>query len=145
MCNLFLCNCETNIISYADGTTLYASEPNIDLVLGKLEKGTFTAFTWFQNNCLKANSGKSHLLTTSDNNQHINVGGNQLSSSKYEELLGLLIDHKLTFENNLLNIIQKVNQTLHALARISKYMPRKKLRIIMKAFISSSFADCPLI
>ena len=94
---------------------------------------------------MKANSGKSHLLTTSDNIQHINVGGNQLSSSKSEELLGILIDHKLTFENHLLNIVQKVNQKLHALARISKYMPRKKLRIIMKAFVSSQFAYCPLI
>ena len=117
----------------------------MDLILSKLEKGTSTVFTWFQNNYLKANSGKSHLLTTSDNIQHINVEGNQLSSSKSEELLGILIDHKLTFENHLLNIVQKVNQKLHALARISKYMPRKKLRIIMKAFVSSQFAYCPLI
>ena len=117
----------------------------MDFLFCKLERDTSTVFTWFQNNYLKANSGKSHLLTTSDNIQHINVGGNQLSSSKSEELLGILIDHKLTFENHLLNIVQKVNQKLHALARISKYMPRKKLRIIMKAFVSSQFAYCPLI
>ena len=85
----------------------------MDLVLSKLEKDTSTVFTWFQNNYLKANSGKSHLLTTSDNIQHIYVGGSskyeellgiKLSSSKYEELLGILIDHKFTFENHLLNI-----------------------------------------
>ena len=115
----------------------------MDLVLNKLEKDTSTVFTWFQNNYFKANSGKSHLLTTSDNIHHINVEGNQLRCSKSEELLGILIDHKLTFENHLLNIVQKVNQNLHALARISKYMPRKKLRIIMKAFVSSQFAYCP--
>ena len=113
--------------------------------MSKLEKGTSTVFTWFQNNYLKANSGKSHLLTISDNIQHINVKGNQLSSSKSEELLGILIDHELTFENRLLNIVQKVNQKLHALARVAKYMPRKKLSIIMKAFASSQFAYCPLI
>ena len=97
----------------------------MELVLSKLEKDTSTVFTWLQNNYLKANSGKSHLLTTSDNVQHINVGGNQLSSSKYKELLGVLIDQKLTFENRLLNIVQKANQKLHALARICKYMPQK--------------------
>ena len=116
----------------------------MDLVLSKLED-TSTVFTWFQNNYLKANSGKSHLLTTSDNVQHINVGGNQLSSSKYEELLGVLIDHELTFENHILNIIEKVNQKLHPLARISKYMPQKKLGIIMKVFVSSQFAYCPIV
>ena len=67
-------------------------------------------------------------------------------SSKYEELLGILRDHKLTFENHLLNIAQKVNQKLHALARrISKYIPQKKLRIIMKTFVLSQFAYFPLI
>ena len=91
----------------------------MDVVLSKLEKGSSTVFTCFQNNYLKANSGKSHLLTTSDNVQYINVGGNHLSSSKYEKLLGILTDHELTFEN-LLNIVQKVNQKLHILARTSK-------------------------
>ena len=71
MCDLFLCDCESNIINYADDTTLYACEPNMDLVLNKLEKDTSTVFTWFQNNYLKANSRKSHLLTTSDNVHHI--------------------------------------------------------------------------
>ena len=44
--------------------------------MSKLEKDAFTIFTLFQN---KANSGKSNLLTTSDNVVHINVGGNQLN------------------------------------------------------------------
>ena len=75
MHDLFLCNCETKIINSAGDTTLYACEPNVELVLSKLEKYTSTVFTWFQNNYLKTNSGKSHLLTTNDNIQHINVGG----------------------------------------------------------------------
>ena len=74
MCDLFLCDCETNIINYADDTAIYACELNMDLVLSKLEKDTSTVIAWFQNNHLKANSRKSHLLTTSDNIQHINVG-----------------------------------------------------------------------
>ena len=145
MRDLFLCDCETNIINCADDTTLYACEPNMDLALIKLEKDTSKVFTWFQNSHLKANSGKSHLLITSNNIQYTNVGGNQLSSSRYEELLDILIDHKSTFENNFLNIVQKVNQKLHALTRISKYMPQTKLRIIMKAFVSPQFAYSPLI
>ena len=74
MCDLLLCDSETNI-NYAYDTTFYACEPNIELVLSKLEKDTSTGFIWFQNNYLKAKSGKSHLLTASDNVQHINIGG----------------------------------------------------------------------
>ena len=61
----------------------------------------------------------------------------QLSSSKYEELLDALIDHKLTFGNHLINTVLQVNQKIHVFARISKYMPQKKLRIIMEVFVSS--------
>ena len=59
-------------------------------------------------------------------------GGN-----KYEELLDILKDNKLTFENPLLNIIQKINQKLHAKIKIYKYMHQKKLGFIMKAFAPS--------
>ena len=34
----------------------------------------------------------------------------QLSSRKYEELLGILIDHKCKFKDQLLNIAEKINQ-----------------------------------
>ena len=93
-----------DIINYANDITVYAYQPNIDFVFSKLETDASTFFTWFQNNYLKANSGKPHLLTTSGNIQYINVGESQLSSSKYE-LLVILMDHKLTFENHVLNIV----------------------------------------
>ena len=81
MCCLFLCDCETNITNYADDNTLYACEPNMELKLHKLKKDTSKVFTWFQNNYLKTNGGKSHLLTTSDNIQHTNVEINSVVAS----------------------------------------------------------------
>ena len=55
------------------------------------------------------------------------------SSHKYEELLGILIEYQWTFEVHLLGIVQKIFQKKHILAKISKYMTQKKLRISMKA------------
>ena len=51
-----------NIIDYADDVTLYACEPNMDLVLGKLEKDTSSVFTGFQDNYFKAISRKSRYF-----------------------------------------------------------------------------------
>ena len=56
-CNLFLCDCKFEIIKYADDTTLYVCEPNMDLVLSKMEKSPLQ----FQNKYLKANSGKFYF------------------------------------------------------------------------------------
>ena len=73
----------------------------LDLVLNKTEKDVITVFTWLQNNYFKINSGKSHLIAESANILHINVEENYLSSSKYEELRGILREQKLKFEDHL--------------------------------------------
>ena len=75
MCDLLLCDSKSKIINYADNTTLYVCEPNMDLVLSKLEKDASAVSTWYQNNYLKANRAKSYLLGTSDNVPHINIMG----------------------------------------------------------------------
>ena len=46
-CDFSLCRYESKIM---DGTTLYASELDMDLVLSKLGKDAFTIFTWFEKN-----------------------------------------------------------------------------------------------
>ena len=60
----------------------------------------------------------------------------QVSSCNYEELLVTLIHHKWTLEDHILNIVQKINQKIHILAKISKWMPQKMLRVIMKALVT---------
>ena len=64
-------------------------------------------------------------------------GEDQRSSCKYEELIGILPVHKWTFEDHLLNTVQKFNQKIHlGISRISRYMHQKKLRITRKAFVT---------
>ena len=70
----------------------------MELVLSKLEKDISAVFTWFWDNYLEANSGKSHLNNTWQCRTY-QCRGNQLSNRKYEEVLGVLIDNELTFEN----------------------------------------------
>ena len=108
----------------------------MDLVLSKLEKDAFTVFKLFQNKYLKVNSKKPCPLTRPHNFLHIDVGRGQLSNRKYEELLGILLGHKWTFQDPLLKIVQKINQKIHILAITSKSMPQKKLRSTMKALVT---------
>ena len=55
-------------------------------------------------------------------------------------LLGVTADNKLSFEPHLNLVCKKVGQKLHALARVSKSISKKKLRVIMKAFILSQLS-----
>ena len=78
---------ESNVANYVDDTTLYACEKNLYGVQRKLESQSLILFEWFHNQ-LKANSGKSHAMLTTDNKLKINVKGSPISKGKqlsYEE------------------------------------------------------------
>ena len=111
----------------------------------KLESESLILFEWFHDNYLRANSGKSHVMLTTDNKQKINVKGSPISNEKIVKLLGVTVDNKLSFEPHLNLVCKKVSQKLHALPRVSKFISKKKLRVIIKAFILSQFSYCPLV
>ena len=96
-------------------------------------------------NYLKANPGKSHLLLTSRDEASIKIDDTDIKSSSSKKLLGVIIDNKLTFNEHVSKLCKKASNKLHALARISKYMTKDKLRTITNAFFTSQFAYCPLI
>ena len=84
-------------------------------------------------------------MLTTDNKLKINVKGSPISNEKTVKLLGVTVDNKFSFEPHLNLVCKKVSQKLHALARVSKFISKKKLRVIMKAFIMSQFSYCPLV
>ena len=51
-------------------------------------------------------------------------------------------DIKLLFETYLNIVYKKASLTLHALARVSNHISQRKLRIIIKAFITSQSGYC---
>ena len=61
-----------------------------------------------------------------------------------ENLLGVHIDSKLSFEHHVSKLCQRASNKLYALARTSPYMDHNKLRILMRAFITNQFQYCPL-
>ena len=82
MCDLFLFMSESNTANYADDTTLHACEKKLYDVQRKLESESLILFEWFHDNYLKVNSGKSHVMLTTDKKQKINVKGSPISNEK---------------------------------------------------------------
>ena len=90
---------------------------------------------------MRPNEDKCHLLVI---NQENLSGNEDISCSSTVDLLGLKIDDKLNFNEHVSKLCKKGNQKIKALARISKYMNKDKLKLIMKAFITSQFYYAPL-
>ena len=59
--------------------------------------------------------------------------------------MGIRIDNKLNFDSHVSDICTKVSQKLHALSRISQFLPFERRKEIMNAFIMSQFGYCPLV
>ena len=145
ICNLFLFVEEDNGTSYTDDTTPYSSGKNAATVLENIETKGKEVFNWFSTNYLKANPGKCQLLLTSKDEASIKIYDTDIKSSSSKKLLGVIIDNKLTFNEHVSKFCKKASNRLHALAQISKYTTKDKLRTTMNAFFSSQFAYCPLI
>ena len=83
------------------------------LVLPTLTQLQITAsklFTWFNNNHVKANPEKSHLLLSSKTLKKAYFGGALVESSSSEELFGIQIDSDLTFDEPISSICNNVGK-----------------------------------
>ena len=133
------------VANYADDSTPYCSGVDYEGVSKNLEKSSAILFKWLNDNYMKINTDKSHLIMSGNAKVTANIDGNFIESENQQELLGILIDSNLTFDDHITNICKKVSQKLNALTRVSTYMDIPKRRLLMKSFISSQFGYCPLI
>ena len=135
----------TKIANYADNNTTYSTENSVTNLLKTLENETSVLLEWFKLNEMKSNEDKCHLVVANHQEEvSVKLGNENIAGSTYVDLLGVKIDNNLNFNEHVSKLCKKGNQKLHALARISKYLSKDKLKIIMKTFIYSQFNYCPL-
>ena len=133
------------IANYADDTTPYSAQRSHQFVIEGLEKSSAILFEWLENDFMKVNTDKSHLLLSGNTKLTSNIDNNITESEMKQELLGITIDSTLSFEEHVNKICKKASRKLNALARISSYMDIQKQRAGMKSFITSQFSSCPLL
>ena len=92
--------CPTEIASYADGNTPYATGDCLKKTLQEVEEASNTLFKWFSNNYMVANADKCHLLTSTSEEVGVKIEDEITKNSLQEKLLGIMIDNRLTFESH---------------------------------------------
>ena len=98
LCDLFYFLEDLDIASYVDDTTIYAVKENKESVVNALEASSLPFFTWFNNNFMKANSDKSHILLRCSEPSTALIDGCFIESKTKEMLLGIAIDRDLKFD-----------------------------------------------
>ena len=101
---------DTDICKYADDTTLYTCDTNLDNVIARLENDSNSVIKWFPDNFMKLNTAKCHLLILGRNSNQqvtVNIGDSVIENTEEEKLLGVVIDKKLKFETHISKLCKK--------------------------------------
>ncbi len=113
-----------------------------------LENETVKALKWFEENHMKANPDKFQCILhskTTDPEFCISLGDTVIEPSNTVDLLGIVIDDKLTFYQHVKKMTRNAALKLNALQRQSKWLGSKVRMDNGRTFILSSFQYCPLV
>ena len=131
------CN-DIEFASYADNNTPYCVGKTPEELISQLEKSSKSFFDWFENNGLKGNPDKCHLLFIKNDDFEANINENRISDTRFEKLLGVTCDNRLNFNHHISKICKAARNKIHALARLSHYMDEDKSRILFNFFFHFS-------
>ena len=145
LADLFFIIKDIDIASYADDTTPFIVENNIENVIASLEQVSEDLFNWFKNNRLKSSAGKCHVLVSTNKPIGVNIGNYTIDNSECEKILGVKLDVNLNFSDHISDLCKKASRKISALARVTLFMVLEKRKLIMNAFFASQFSYCPLI
>ena len=137
----------TEVCNFADDTTFYACDKNLSSLMNRLEHDSFLAIEWFENNHMKLNQDKCHLMVPGCKFENVfaKIGERKIWKSSKKKLLGLELDRDLKFNDYVFSLCKKAGQKLSVLKRISNFMNFKQRKTLMKSFIEAQFGYCPLI
>ena len=85
--------------NFAKDTTFYACDMDLNPLTNRLEHDSFLAIKYFENDNMKLNQDKCHLLVSGYKNENvwIHIGNEKIWESNKQKLLGLDIDRNLNF------------------------------------------------
>ena len=124
--DLFFSVNSTNIENYVDDNTPYATANDIDSLITSLEEASKSLFTRFDNNLIKSNADKCHLLVSSNGKVTIKIGSHEIANTKREKPLGVHLDSKVSFEYHISEICEKASRKVFAQARLISGMSLSK-------------------
>ena len=145
LADLFFIVKSADIANYADDNMSYATANNIERLIASLEEASKSLFTWFDNNLMKSNADKCHLLVSSNEKVTIKKGSHEIANTKRDKLLGAHLDRRLSFDYHISEICKKATRKFCALARVTSGISLSKQSTVMNAFFSSHFNYCPVI
>ena len=141
-----------DLYNYADDNTLSFHDKDIWRVKSHLETAANIGIKWFEENDMKANPEKFQAMVLSSGNSqpignyfYFEIEGANIYPEKSVKLLGIFIDNKLKFHDQVSHICKQAAKQLSVLRRFSRVLNEREKLLIFNVFLLSNFNYCPLV
>jgi hypothetical protein len=133
----------TRTILFADDTTIFASDTNLNNLYQKVNHDLEILCDWFKANKLSLNVAKTNYMLfpssfLSQHNlsqNHIKIGNEVISRKSTVKFLGINIDEKLDWHEQIQSCKNKISKTLYCLRSIKNTLPKRHLRTLYQTLI----------
>jgi len=133
-----------NLLSFADDTTVYSSNPDINKLTEYMNIELYKLSDWFFANKLSLNVGKTKyaIFTPSGKQIHaqnktIKLNNVTISREKSIKFLGLHLDEHLTWKMHITKLKSKLSSALFVLNKIKNILSCKALKTVYYALFHS--------
>jgi len=141
-------NCTSKVFQFADDTTLMAADSSLTAVADILTDSFNTTKEFCDSHNLNINTNKTQLIVFKASGKklpddfHLTLNGCIIKPQPTVKLLGLTLDHHLTFGPQIDNVVSKCNGLLGMLARAAPYLPKELLKLTYTAVIRTHLEYC---
>jgi len=118
-------SCNGTILSFADDTTIYVSDSNVDFLFNNANILIISLFIWFCSIRLSLNPNKTKHIV--ENTLLHRIGKD--CDEKATKFLDILIYDNLTWKHHLSHINQKVSRALFSLKQVKHFLPKQYILI----------------
>ena len=137
---------------YADDSTLSATDKSVDEISKKLEIDGNGVCDWMEENLLKLNPGKTHVLTLGTE-QRLNIPGNKVSvrmdgvmleesEDQQETMLGVIFQPNLKWDKQIKMLSGKLKKRIAGLAHLKFVLPYNLRKVVSEGMFNSVLGYC---
>ena len=98
--NDLFCMTELTVCNFADDTTFHPCDSSLEDLINRIEHDGSLAIEWFDNNYMKLNQDKCHLIISGHKSEAIlaKIGHTKIWENKKKKLLGVITSCQLNFD-----------------------------------------------
>ena len=142
------------ISMYADDTTLYVSDKDVNVISKKLTEDIRAITTWLRMNKLFLNIDKTNIMlvgsssrlrSVQDDEFTVMVNGLKLDRVRKAKCLGVVIDDELLWHKQVNGVTQKLFCKIALLRQLSSFLDSSTMNILYKSLVQPHFDYCSVI